>query len=250
MNPGKIVAAIRCAAQCGCWNALKLYSPSLSASGVVRLNLNSLRHPVSVSKEEFDEYIFREVMLHGVYDQDCIRSLEEVQFIIDAGAHIGLATVQFATWFPDARIVAIEPSEKNVAVLRRNAAAYPNVSVVHGALWCRNTNLEIKNPDSNSTGFRVHEIEHGPIVGITIPEVMRRFGVAKIDFLKMDIEGTEKEIFEASTEDWLPQTRLICIELHDWLKSGCAYAFYSKILFRRFNQYQPPPGLVDIIQFI
>jgi len=249
MNPGKIVAAIRCAAQYGCWNALKLYTPSLSPSGLARLNLSSLQHPVWVSREEFDEFIFREVMLHGVYDQDCIRSMRGTRFIIDAGAHIGLATVQFATWFPDARVVAIEPSERNLAVLRRNAVAYPNISVIHGALWSRNTTLEIENPDSNSTGFRVREADAGPIVGISIPEVMRRFAVAEIDVLKMDIEGTEKEIFEASTEEWLPATRMICIELHDWLRSGCAQAFYSKIFSRRFNQYQPPPGLVDIVQF-
>src|SRR5438270_12315217 len=124
MNPGKVVAAIRCAAQYGCWNALKLYTPSLSFSRLARLHLNSLRHPVWVSKEEFDEFIFREVMLHGVYDHDCIRSMTGTRFIIDAGAHIGLATVQFATWFPNAQIVAIEPSERNVAILRRNAAPY------------------------------------------------------------------------------------------------------------------------------
>ena len=249
MNLGKIVAMARCAVQCGCWNALKMYTPSLGPTALARLNLSSLRHPLWVSKDIFDEFIFREVVLHGLYDQHCIRSMRGVRFIIDAGAHIGLATVQFATWFPDARIVALEPSERNAAVLRRNAALYPNVSVIHGALWNRNTTLEIENPDSNSTGFRVREAERGAIVGITIPEVMRSFGFTKIDLLKMDIEGTEKEIFEASTDEWLPKTRTICIELHDWLRSGCAYAFYSKIFSRRFNQYQPPPGLVDIVQF-
>ncbi|MBZ5627806.1 MAG: FkbM family methyltransferase [Acidobacteriia bacterium] len=249
MNLGKIVAMVRCAVQCGCWNAVKMYTPSLNPTALTRLNLSSLRHPLWVSKDKFDEFIFREVVLQGEYDQDCIRSMRGARFIIDAGAHIGLATVQFATWFPEARIVSIEPSEKNFAVLCRNAAPYPNVSVIHGALWSRNTALEIENRDSNSTGFRVREATSGTIVGVTIPEVMRRFGSAEIDLLKMDIEGTEKEIFEASTEEWLPKTRTICIELHDWLRSGCAYAFYSKIHSRRFNQYQPPPGLVDIVQF-
>jgi FkbM family methyltransferase len=249
MNPGKIVAMVRCAVQCGYWNALKMYAPSLNSTALTRLNLSSLRHPLWVSKGKYDEFIFREVVLDGVYDQDCIRSMRGVRLIIDAGAHIGLATVQFATWFPHARIVSIEPDERNCAVLLRNAAPYPNVSVIHGALWNCDTTLEIENPESNSTGFRVREAKSGAIVGITIPEVMRRFGSTEIDLLKMDIEGTEKEIFEASTEEWLPKTRTICIELHDWLRSGCAYAFYSKIQSRPFNQYQPRPGLVDIVQF-
>jgi hypothetical protein len=53
-----------------------------------------------------------------------------------------------------------------------------------------------------------------------------------------------------STDEWLPRTRITCIELHDWLNSGCAYAFYSRIFARRFNQYYPPPGLVNIVQFV
>lgn len=240
----------RCVAQCGSWNALKLYSPSFRANGLTRLTLKSLRHPVWVSKDEFDEYIFREVILHGVYNQEYVRSLRDVRLVVDAGAHIGLAAVQFATWFPDAQIVAIEPSDRNVSVLRRNAAPYGNITVVHGALWSRSTNLKINNPDSNSTGFRVQEAENGPIPGVTIPELMARFGRDRLDLLKIDIEGSEKEIFESSTEEWLPTTRMICIELHDWLRPGCAYAFYSKIFSRRFNQYQPPPGLVDIVQFV
>jgi FkbM family methyltransferase len=251
MNPGKIVAMLRCAAQCGPVNALKLYGPSSNGDvPLVRLRLGSIRHPVWVSKEKYDEFIFREVILHGVYDQEYIRSMKDVRFIIDAGAHIGLATVQFATWFPEAQIVCIEPSKRNLEILRRNAEPYPNVTVIPGALWSRSTGLEIQNPDSNSTGFQVHEIEGGSIPGVTIPELMRQFNVVRTDIFKMDIEGTEKEIFERYTDDWLPNVRLICAELHDWMKPGCAYSFYSKVVSRRFNQYQPAPGAVDIIEFL
>lgn len=250
MNFGRIVFMVRCATKYGLSNALKLYSPSFRSPTLTRLNLKSLRHPFWMRKGKYDELVFREVVILGVYDQECIRSMKDVKFILDAGAHIGLATVQFASWFPDAKIISIEPDEANLAVLRRNAVMYPNVAVIHGALWHRSVNLVIENPESNSTGFQVCESVTGSLPGYSIPDLMQRFGADKIDILKMDIEGAEREIFEAPTNQWLPNTRVISIELHDWMKAGCAFAFYSKAVSRPFSQYQPQPGTVDIIQFV
>jgi hypothetical protein len=49
----------------------------------------------------------------------------------------------------------------------------------------------------------------------------------------MDIEGSEKEIFEVPAP-WIDQVNVIAIELHDRFKRGCSLAFYSATLgFRR-----------------
>jgi hypothetical protein len=39
-------------------------------------------------------------------------------------------------------------------------------------------------------------------------------GTAEIDLLKIDIEGSELELFSRNTESWLPRVRNLCIELH------------------------------------
>ena len=39
-------------------------------------------------------------------------------------------------------------------------------------------------------------------------------GEAAIDLLKLDIEGAERDIMEASPGEWLPQVDLIIAELH------------------------------------
>ena len=51
----------------------------------------------------------------------------QVRYILDAGAHVGYATVQLAYRFPLAKIVAVEADPDNYAALVRNTAAFPNV---------------------------------------------------------------------------------------------------------------------------
>lgn len=47
-----------------------------------------------------------------------------------------------------------------------------------------------------------------------------------IDILKIDIEGSEKELFENPTP-WVDKVGMIVIELHDHFKAGCSSSVYS-----------------------
>ena len=51
----------------------------------------------------------------------------------------------------------------------------------------------------------------------------------QIDILKLDIEGAEKEVFSSSTLSLLERTRIIFIEVHDFLKYGCSENLFSAI---------------------
>jgi hypothetical protein len=44
---------------------------------------------------------------------------------------------------------------------------------------------------------------------------MQRFEFDSIDILKIDIEGSENELFRAHFHDWLAQVKNLAIELHD-----------------------------------
>jgi hypothetical protein len=50
-----------------------------------------------------------------------------------------------------------------------------------------------------------------------------------IDILKLDIEGSEKEVFETGYEHWLPKINILIIELHDKMKKGCSRAVFNAI---------------------
>ena len=78
----------------------------------------------------------------------------------------------------------------------------------------------------------VTDSEEFSFKAVTIGKILKRSGYKEIDILKLDIEGSEKEVFSNDYEDWLSKVNILIIELHDRMKPGCSEAFYSAI-----NQY-------------
>jgi FkbM family methyltransferase len=160
--------------------------------------------------------------------------------IIDAGANIGCATTFFANRYPDARIIAIEPDASNFEVLQANCAGFTNVTPVAAALWSHPATLTFVNPHCGKWAFSMKERDNdgASVRGVTIPQLIEEFSLDRIDVLKIDIEGGEKEVFSASDLSWLDIVGTIAIELHDNAKPGCAKALYSALRDRQFEQRQ------------
>src|SRR5436190_19536395 len=74
--------------------------------------------------------------------------------IVDAGANIGIAALAFATQFPDARIVAVEPDPQNVEMLRRNLGGRPNCIVVEAAIGAERGFVSLRNDEGYSWSVR------------------------------------------------------------------------------------------------
>ncbi len=66
---------------------------------------------------------------------------------------------------------------------------------------------------------------------------MEKYSIDKIDLLKMDIEGGEKNVLENSS-DWIDSVDIITVELHDRICVGCDRAFYlSTKDFKTFEKH-------------
>ncbi|MEX2231777.1 MAG: FkbM family methyltransferase [Cyclobacteriaceae bacterium] len=180
-----------------------------------------------------DIKVFREIFLFRVYSFE-LNFIPAV--IIDAGANIGLSSIFFAGRFPLATIYAIEPETSNFFSLQKNIAGYRNIKAAQTALWHRDTMLKIVDPKENHWAFTVEECDKGDpgsFCAVSITSFMQHHGIEKIDLLKMDIEGAEREVFSANYDYWLIRTKMIIIELHDWLKAGCSSVFFNAIA--RYN---------------
>jgi len=102
-------------------------------------------------------------------------------------------------------------------------------------LWNKNEEINLIDPGLGKWGFRtetkdVSERLSGNICyatqAITIDKIMQIFDLEKIDILKIDIEGAEKEVFSDSSS-WIERVESIIIELHDHMKIGCNRSFYN-----------------------
>ena len=141
------------------------------------------------------------------------------RLIVDGGANVGYASVYFAGKYPDARIISIEPNRENCALFDKNCAPYPNVELVRGALWSSDTALVIENPDARSHAFRVVEVPASPptagsFKGFTVADILARSGEKQVDLLKLDIEGSEEQLFASNYEGWIRSVQRMMVETH------------------------------------
>ena len=186
-------------------------------------------YPIILRNGTSDIPTFHQVILYQDYDIDFGF---DPQVIIDCGANIGLATVYFKNRFPSAKIISIEPEQSNFEILEKNTRDYNAVYCLNKGIWNKHANLLIKDIGYGNWGFMVEEVEKGfsgSVSAITIDEIMEKFDIDHIDILKIDIEGSEKELFESNFEEWLPKTKVLIIELHDRLREGASKSFFKAL---------------------
>jgi FkbM family methyltransferase len=222
-------------------------------SGLISVKPSNIKFPFWLRAGTSDIPTFDELFVANHYDFNYGFNAKN---IIDCGANIGLSTIFFKNLFPDAAIIAIEPEHSNFEMLQKNVTPYNNISCINAGVWNKETNL--KGSEKYGTEkwmFSVEEVSNTESEGeskkdlmpaVSIAGLMQTFQLPTIDILKIDIEGAELELFSTNTEYWLPKTKCIVIELHDWLRKGCGTAFFKATSQYNFSYFQKGVNLFCI----
>ena len=179
------------------------------------IQLKGITNKITLRPNSSDITAFKYIFAHGDYEFD-IEPKPNV--IIDAGANVGLASIYFANKYPTAKIIAVELSPSNFQVLVNNTTLYKNIEAINAGLWPKNQILKFNEEGISPWGYKVNNKLDGnsnSIDSITIPDIIERYSIKKIDLLKVDIEGAEVELFSENYDSWLPITNYIMIEFHD-----------------------------------
>lgn len=198
---------------------MKLYTKAIHGSDV----------PVYLREGSSDEALFHVLIEEDEYGYIAFEQTPRV--IIDAGANIGLASVQFAIKYPQATIYSIEPEDKNFAVLKKNTGAYSNINPIQAAVMNYDGAGTVVDIGEGDLAYQVKEDEPEGMQSvecISIPSLCEKNAISKIDLLKIDIEGAEKEIFLGDCA-WLENVSVLVIELHERYKEGCNEAVFNAI---------------------
>ncbi len=81
-------------------------------------------------------------------------------------------------------------------------------------------------------------------------DIMQDYGISRVDILKVDIETSEKRLFDHTSIHWIPKMRYIFIETHDFMEKGCAKAVTSAVFDFDFDMYTLGENLVCEQQFV
>jgi FkbM family methyltransferase len=211
---------------------------------VMAMGIPGMPHPIRLRPATTDWVVMEQIFIDQAFSlsqwpehERAIRARYEsaiergrTPVIVDCGAHIGLATLWFAGKFPDARVFAIEPAPENYEILRWNVQPYPNITPVHAAVWDHETQVRLLNADAEPWAWETKETDSEGVQTVTIPGLLSREPDNVLLVIKIDIEGSEVEMFRSNLE-WIEQTPLIVIELHDWQGGwrGTGHAVFSRL---------------------
>lgn len=219
------------------WQGLKWYYELCGTRGVFAISAFRLcgrprelavvplqsADPVYLRIDTSDFCAYRDVLIFRTKSYDPAIPNFVPKTIVDAGAHIGMASISFAFKYPAARIIAIEPEPSNFAALVRNTAPYKMITPIQAALWSQDGEVTLGPSNAHPKGaFQIVRNGSQKVRAITMETAMREAGFDSIDLLKVDIEGAEIEVFE--TCPWIASVQVIAIELHDRIRPGCTTA--------------------------
>ncbi len=207
---------------------------SSTSDRTLKINMPNDQHPVYLRDQVSDRSIFWQVLVQRQYRMDIFPHFKAIQsyyhamvakgkipLIIDGGANIGLASRFYATTFPKAKIIAVEPSSANFEMLVKNTRILGDKVVpVNGGIWPNDTYLKVVGLDKGAAGFQVVETEETDpdrVKAYSINSLMELGGRDSVPFIvKLDIEGSQKHLFEQKA-DWIDTMPVISLELEDWL---------------------------------
>ena len=141
----------------------------------------------------------------------------EVKTIVDLGANIGLTSSYFSTLFPSARTYCLEPDPDNFRLLTinrdTNGFAWTCLERAVGAIT---GTVALRRGDWSNTHrvLSAHGAERAlEVQSVQMQDLLKEQRVTSIDLLKVDIEGSEEELFRRDS-GWLRYVKLIIAEFH------------------------------------
>lgn len=202
---------------------------------VLKLRLKGYSHPLYFRHGSSDLSVIRQVFCHQEYA--CVVDEPPPRFVVDAGANIGCTSFYLLHRFPDTVVTAIEPDRGNFDLCARNLAPFGDrVRLLKKGLWSEAAGLRVV-AGTNGVGEWALEVrpcgpgEAADVEAVGMRDVLAAAPDGRIDLLKVDIEGAERQVFGDPT-GWLDRVRNIVIELHG---EDCERAFADALRGYRYD---------------
>tara|TARA_R110000744_G_C19354244_1_gene560694 strand:- start:876 stop:1778 length:903 start_codon:yes stop_codon:yes gene_type:complete len=160
-----------------------------------------------------DPYFFR----HMVSE-----SMRSPGTVVDLGGHVGSFSVPLSIDFPGSTFYVVEQDEKNYKALLLNSDLSPNnITLYHTIIKGSRDVMSVELDQRQSGGHKVIFKDEDSLdtketrAGMTLKELMEINNIDQINFLKMDIEGSEYDVLEKAYEDGIMKNiDIISMEYH------------------------------------
>lgn len=146
---------------------------------------------------------------------------ESQPVVMDCGGHIGSFTMYIKSYWPNAKILALEPVPENLelyeANIKRNHLA--DVSVIPYAVYGESGTfyIDLSNKQMDAVHITSEKPTHNLFIEVqakTLDEILQDANISVVDLMKLDIEGAEYHLFQHSVQSLNAHVRRIIMEFH------------------------------------
>lgn len=191
---------------------------TLWPGGLVRFRIRSIPTELCMrTTSQLDYIVLKYVFLDRFHLP--FTALPDSPVILDLGSNIGFTCVDYANQFPGSRIFGYEMDKANFDIALLNTREYQSIKIENMAVGARD-GLGYYNAAASVAAdayqLEAEESTTSKAVNVTsLAGIIGRHKLARVDFVKMDIEGAEVEVFSAADLSWLAVVDKLHIELHD-----------------------------------
>lgn len=179
-------------------------------------------------------------------------NFDDIKTIFDVGSRDGHQSVEFRTWFPEARIVAFEANPNQIS-LCVNTTKKHNVEIVPKAagdtngktiFFIASNNVGASSLLKNANHPRSNKWPQSKttVDMVRIDDWCSQNNIDTIDLLWMDVQGAEKIVLDGCG-DYLKNVRAICTEVE------IAHMYENSILKGELDRYLSERGFVELQTF-
>lgn len=181
-------------------NAYLALTFTTNAKSVKSIKLGNFQ--VDYSDLELLKYMFKEIFIGNGY---LFRTNTSNPFIIDCGSNIGMSVLFFNLIFPDCRILAFEPDEFTFHILEKNVKQnnLEDVVLQNMALSDHDGVVDFYYDQEHPSRLQMSTLENRmPKQKKEVKSTrLSNFIQEEVDFLKLDIEGTEIAVIQDLKEE-------------------------------------------------
>jgi FkbM family methyltransferase len=171
-----------------------------------------------------DGLIINEIWGSKIYVQNSLQ-INEKDIVVDIGAHKGYFSVFAAKRAKKGNVYAFEPTEKNFAFLEKNIKLNhcKNIHPYKLGIAAKRSERKIYEFQDQAGGISLikewfgesDRVKTFKIKCITMDDIFTKCKIDKINFLKLDCEGSEHEILLNTSAKTMEKIEKIGMEYHE-----------------------------------
>jgi FkbM family methyltransferase len=189
----------------------KLYSADAQMTGELEFFLDGHRFAFDADAIEGNPFaFFREMFLRQIYFRAFDLRRIPFQYCVDVGCNQGVVScVLKGLGGPDAIVIGVDAEDFSSAGLQHNSPSlFDHIRIVRHFVCGTETR---KSP--LRVQLLAEEVGCSPESAISMDDLFRAYSISQVDFLKMDVEGSEFTIF-CEDATWLRRVDNLAMEVH------------------------------------